>query len=187
MGKLAVALLLAALLLGGCRVAAPAPQPTGAPTVTLSAANGEVDVPFETIAVGELGMRIISGSPMNPHLVLLTSLEQIGDIANWLPVEALADLQQVDFEQYAVVVLFRGRQGSTNYQTVIERITRQDNNLLVSAQFWYPNPMYESGAAETSPYHLVKVDKQHIPSRSVELALQAHMLTPTPPASRLSK
>ena len=177
MNKLAVAfLLLAAFLLGGCRV-----------FITLPAAGSEVDVPFETIAVGELGMSSTPDAPTNPQLLLLTSLEQIGDSANRLPPEALADLEQVDFEQYAVVVLFRGRQGSTNYQTVIERITRQDNNLRVFAQFWYPSPLYESGAAVTSPYHLVKVDKQHISGRSVELALQAHMLTPTPPVSPLSK
>jgi len=188
MGKLAVALLLlAAMLLGGCQVSTTAPQPTGAPTIALPAASGEVDVPFETIALEENGLGIpYDETRVDSQLLLLTSPDQIEEIKSWVTAEALADLQQVAFEQYDVVALFRGEQGGTNHQTVIERITKQNNRLVVYAQFWEPSSTMASGAAITSPYHLVKIDKQQVPSQQLELVLQARMLTPTPPPSFLS-
>ena len=114
-------------------------------------------------------------------MLLLTSPNQLVRFQDQVNPETRTDLQQVDFQQYAVVALLRGRKPSTNSQTVIERITRQDDRLTVYAQFWEPNPAYASAAAETSPYHLVKIDSAQLPAQPVELVLQPYGLTPTPP------
>ncbi len=184
MDKLAVVgLLLAALLLGGCHASTSLPPPTGAPTVTIPAGGGEVDVAFETIARNEGGMGITyDPTRLEPQLLLLTSSEQLGDIESQLAPQTLAALQQVDFAQYAVVALFRGHKGSLNFPTVIERITRQNDRLIVYAQFWEPSSTMASGAEVTYPFHLVKVNKREVASASLQLVLQSRLLTPTPSA-----
>jgi hypothetical protein len=167
-------LAVAALLLAGCQLSQVMP-PAAAPP-----ASGEVEIPFETIALDEIGVNVELG--LIPQLILLTSSDDAAKIKDWVKAEVYTQLESLDFEQYAIVALFRGRKPSTNYQTVIERIERQGNRLIVYAQFWEPNPAWESATTETSPYHLVKIDRCQVPVSSVELVLQAHMLTPTPPA-----
>jgi hypothetical protein len=150
---------------------------------TAPPASGEVDVPFETVAVNESGANIDAHVMREgAQLLLLTSPNQLVSTQDQVNPETWSDLQQVDFPQHAVVALFRGRKPSTNYQTMIERITRRNDRLIVYAQFWEPNPAYASAAAETSPYHLVKIDISQLPAQPVELVLQPYELTPTPPA-----
>ena len=169
-------LIAAALLLAGCHLS-PVTLPAATPPTT-----GEIEIPFETVAVNESGANIDAHVMREgAQLLLLTSPNQLVSIQDQVNPETWAHLQQVDFQQHAVVALFRGRKPSTNYQTVIERITRQDDRLIVYAQFWEPNPAYASAAAETSPYHLVKIDSSQIPAQPVELVLQPYVLTPTPP------
>jgi hypothetical protein len=167
-------LVVAALLLAGCQLSPVTPPAAAPPT------SGETEIPFETVALDEIG--VIAGLGGEPQLILLTSRDDAASIKDWVKPEVYTQLESLNFEQYAVLALFRGLQGSHNYLTIIERITRQDNRLIVYAQFWWPGSAYASAAAMTSPYHLVKLNKRQIPGSPLELALQAHIVTPTPPA-----
>ena len=179
--RLTITLLLVLMTVtAACQV--PMPLPTPPPSTP-----GEVAVPFATIALNDSGGDIditqheIGGQP---QVLLLTSPDQLAGLESWVNPPTWAALQQVDFQHDAVIALFRGRKPTTNYQTIIEQITKQDNRLMVYAQFWEPNPAYyASGAAITSPYHVVKVARQDLPSEQPELVLAPTLITPTPPAN----
>lgn len=171
-------LLLASLVLAGCQSVTPAP-PRNAPTASV-----EVDVPFETIEQTEDGSVNESVPPItNAQLLLLTSPDELGAIEGRVRPEAMLQLRQIDFQQYAVVALFRGvRPGGNCYQTAIEHITVEDSRLFVYAQFWSPSPRSVCTANITYPYHLVKVEKRRLPvAWYMDLVLQVYPLTPTPP------
>ena len=170
-------LVVAALLLTGCQLSPVTPPVAAYPT------SGEVEIPFETVALNEGGANIDAHAMREgSQLLLLTSSEQLAGIQEQVNPQTLADVQQVDFQQYAVIALFRGTKPSTNYQTVIERIAKEDDRMIIYAQFWEPNPAWESATAETRPYHIVKIGRRQVPVSSVELVLQSYVLTPTPPA-----
>ena len=97
--------------------------------------------------------------------------------------EDFVQLQQVDYQSYAVIALFRGIQGSSNYQTIIKRVQRENYQLVIHTEFWAPSPFYTSTAALTYPYHLVKIAKVNLPTQSAELTLETVSLTPTPPGN----
>lgn len=142
----------------------------------------KLDVQFETIARNEGGADIAAESArVDPQLLLLTSPEQLEEVAGLVDPQTMATLQQVNFQRYAVVAVFRGWQGSYNYQTIIDHIIRRGDRLIVHVQFWSPSPWYASPAALSFPYHLVKVDKQWLPVGKPELVLQSYPVTPTPP------
>ncbi|MBP7961758.1 MAG: protease complex subunit PrcB family protein [Caldilineaceae bacterium] len=177
-----------ALLLAGCVTrATPPPTPTSltsepVPFPTFPPVEG-VDVSFETIALNESDTNILAEARKpEPQLLLLTSAQDTTAIQNQVNPETWPLLQGVGFDKYAIVTLFQGIQPSSNYRAVIQRITRQDNRLIVDAQFWQPNPYWASTTAETYPYHLVKVSKDDLPAGKVELVLQIVVLTPVPPA-----
>jgi hypothetical protein len=139
----------------------------------------EREIPFQTVALEEWGNGYEGAEPL---LLLVTQADELQQFATWLKPDHLQALNQIAFTEVAVVVLFRGLKGSSNYRTVIERITQRDGQLVVYAQFWEPNPQWASAAAETSPYHIVTISRAYLEPMTVEPQLQSYVLTPTPPA-----
>lgn len=165
-------------------------QPTELPTPVLTAPPTAAPTPtpieddfveFETIELSEGGVNV-NLENNNAELLLLTSSQDVSLLQGRVHPETVLEVQNINFDKYAVIVLFRGLKPSYNYQTVIERITQQDGQLTVSAQFWEPSPQWASAAALTSPYHIVKFLRSDLQNDHPELVLQTVSITPTPPA-----
>lgn len=155
---------LAALLLAGCQFLPPSRSSAVEPEGT--------EVPFETIALDEWGVNDEMGT--EPQLILITSEDDLTSVQDFVREEDFAKLQQIDFSTYGVIALFRGVKETSNFKTVIERITQRNSTLLVDARFWVP----QSGAAQlTSPYHLVKISRDYI-SAQTQLELRVSTVQP---------
>jgi hypothetical protein len=162
----------------GCQMPVPLPTPPpGTPD--------EVEVPFETIALNDSGGDIditlhqIGGEP---QVFLLTGPDQLAELESWVNPPTWAALQKVDFQQHALIALFRGHKPSSNYQTIIQRITKQAGKLMIQAKFWEPSPHWESTTAVPFPYHIVKIARNYVSSAQLELVLAPTLITLTPPA-----
>ena len=138
---------------------------------------GETELPFETIERSDYG----DYSIREPRVVLVTSQDDIDRLEGLLSQAALEQLAELDFEQYFAIVAFRGTQATSGYDTIIERITRQGDKIVVYVQFWEPSPDYVVLDVVTSPYHLVKVRRDDDVSQKTELTFQSRIVTPTPP------
>jgi hypothetical protein len=168
-------LLVLMIVTAACQLQLPTP-PSPVPTPF------GVEIPFETIEVSEGGGGVETLEPVaGPRLLLLMAPDEVVELESNISSQAYAELRQVDFQQFVVIALLRGRKPYTNFQTVIEQVWRQDNRLLVYAQFWEPSPFYGSAPVVTSPYHLIKVARYDLPSGQPELVLVPIPLTPTPP------
>jgi hypothetical protein len=167
MYRLFVLLGLMLLLLAGCaHVSTPLISPLRTPD------QREVAIPFETLILEEWG-----GFPyyqgQEPQLILLTTPEEVDRLADKVSSEVLEQIRRVNFTDYAVLALFRGLQTTSNYETVIERIVRQNNLLLVFARFRDP----EGGAAvSTSPFHIIKLLKEEINHEQMKLELHIYIV-----------
>lgn len=144
----------------------------------------ETELPFETI---EQGDRAGHGSPLpypiqETRLVLVTSREEATQLEDQVSPEAMDQLSRLDFGRYFAIALFRGPQASSGYDTIIERIARQDGKVVVYAQFWEPSPHYTVLDVVTSPYYVVKVHRDDGVDQEIELVLQSQAVTPTPPS-----
>lgn len=115
----------------------------------------EINLPFETIERQELsGYR-----DKEPALMVITKPEEIIRLDTLVSREIQLQLQALDYDAYLVAVVFQGRKPTTRYGVQIERVTRQGDEITVVAQFSEPKPDEEKGPLETSPYHLVQVQK----------------------------
>lgn len=140
-------------------------------------------IPFETLALNDSGVDIkASETSKDSQLQVINDIEQAMALEPTVRPEDFRLLLEVDYENYAVIALFRGWQGSSNYQTVIQRLLSKNTQLLVEAEFWSPSPQWESAAEMTYPYHLITIARKDLPSAPISLQLEATMLTPTPPA-----
>jgi hypothetical protein len=143
----------------------------------------ETELPFETIeqrdwaGYGDLE----SDSIWKTRLVLVTSRDGTAQLESMVSPEAMDQLVRLNFERYFAIALFRGRQASSGYDTIIERVARQGDEVVVYAQFWEPSPYYSVLDVATSPYHVIKVRKDDGVGQETELVLQSRAVTPTPP------
>lgn len=169
---------------------APPPAPSISPIPTLASAASAVPMPttdsriilFETLALNESGFDIkASETSKDPQLQVVNDAEQAMALESMVRPEDFRRLLAVDYENYAVVALFRGWQGSSNYQTVIQQISRHGDRLIVAADLWEPGLGYLSANVMTYPYHLIQITRKDLPSTQISLQLEPTMITPTPP------
>jgi len=139
----------------------------------------ETELYFETIEqVCDNVGSAYSGS--EPYVVLVTTSQDTNQLEGLISQDALDQLAELDFGRYFAIALFRGRQGSSGYDTFIERVARQGEKIIIYAQFWDRTRQEVVIDAETSPYHLVKVYGDSDVNQETELVLRGHMITPTP-------
>jgi len=137
----------------------------------------ETELPFETIVRSDGG----SYSVQEPCVVLVTSQEEVDRLEGLVDQEVLDRLAELDFRQYFAIAVFRGTQATSGYDTIIERVARRGDKIVVRAQFWEPSPHYGVTLEVTSPYHLIKVRGDDSVTEETELVLQSSVVTPTPP------
>ena len=77
----------------------------------------------------------------------------------------------LDYDAYFVIAVFQGRKPTTGYDIQIERITRLESKVTIQARFSEPKPDAEKAPEETSPYHLVQVQKTGTWGRSITFSL----------------
>jgi hypothetical protein len=129
---------------------------------------------FETIGLEDYGLDVDS-EDTSTKLFLLMEPADIAPVEKLITPQDWQTLQQLDFEEYVVIGLFRGARPSSNYDTVITRLRRYYQELLiVEAKFYIP-VLQSSFAVVTSPYHLIKVSKTQMP-RPLRLELQSRVV-----------
>ena len=120
----------------------------------------EIALPFETIEqdvyAGDTGILYDSHEP---GMVIISRLEEIDNLDGMVNKAGLRQLQALDYSQYFSLAAFQGKKGSTGYDIQVNHIGRIGNTVNVYAQLHEPPPDKPVGAMETSPYHLVKVQK----------------------------
>ena len=142
----------------------------------------EVDLPFETIERAGSGGTGEYYRGEQPKLVVITEAGKADvQLEGLVSQNALDQLAELDFQQYFAIAVFRRCQPSSGYDTIIERVARRGDKIVVYAQFWEPSPWYEVTGEVTSPYHLIKVRGDGGMIRETELILQSRAVTPTPP------
>jgi hypothetical protein len=143
----------------------------------------ETELPFETIEQRDwAGYGDLESDPIRQtRVVLVTSREETAQLEGRVSPEALDQLAKLEFEQYFAIALFRGYLASSGYDTVIERVARHGDEVVVYAQFWEPSPYYTVIDEVTSPYHVIKVRRDDGVIQETELVLQSRTVTPTPP------
>jgi len=144
----------------------------------------ETELSFETIEKGDWAGYgdLETVSVLETQVILVTNPQEIAQLKGLVSQEALDQLAELDFGQYFAIAVFRGRQPTSGYDTIIERIARQGDKVVVYTQFWEPSPWYGVASEATSPYHLVRVRRYDYMSQETELVLQSQVVTPTPPS-----
>ncbi len=142
----------------------------------------ETELPFETLERNDTYISEEGYGGLEPCVILVTTRQEIDQLEGLIRQTSLDQLAKLNFEQYFAIAVFRGRQATSGYDTVIERVARRGDKIVVYAQFWEPSPHYAVFDAETSPYHIIKVRRGDGVSTQAELVLQSQLVTPTPPS-----
>ena len=124
---------------------------------------GEVELPFDTLARTEWG----SGTgreyeAKEPALVIIAQSEEAEHAKDWAGTDVQAQLLGLDYSHYVALAVFQGRQPSSGFGVQIDRITRLRKDVNVYVRLNEPEPLTETLAIVTYPYHLVEVEQAQI-------------------------
>ena len=137
------------------------------------------EVAFATLAQDTFGSNVTD--ILQPQLFWIGSRPDAERIRNLISPESYDRLTGLDFNREAAIAAFRGREPTTGYDILIQRVLQQDGRLVVYAQLWEPSPVWEVQTVGTSSYHIVKISRPQSLTAAPELVLQGQVVTPTPP------
>ncbi len=160
-GWLLLLVLLTMFVLSACR-----PQETELPAETTektevapSRQSQETDLPFETV---EQKLKADLGPPYEgrePGLMVIARPEEVANLDDWVTEDAKTQLQMLDYDAHFALAVFQGWKPTDGYSIQVERITRQGDKVTVYVRLQEPQPDREKRDIETSPYHLVQMQK----------------------------
>lgn len=116
----------------------------------------ETELSFETIEQNYHPDNTKRWEGKEPRLIVITSTQDVEDASRFVTDEALAALRKLDFTVQFAILAFRGLQGHDVVRFNIESVLRQGNEVNFYAQPGTDGPT----ATESSPYHLISVNKE---------------------------
>jgi hypothetical protein len=131
---------------------------TPASTVpTIQIQPTETELSFATIEQDDYAKGGVLYEREEPGLAVIDQAGEIHLVDSWISEDGLTELRLHDYDTGLAIAVFQGLQPSTKFGVTIYRITQQDNQVNIYAQFEEPDPDQEVETIITSPYHLVWV------------------------------
>jgi hypothetical protein len=122
----------------------------------------EVSLPFTTVEK-EVGTRAGAQryEDKQPNLMIVATADEISSLIPYLAPEFRSVLAGTDFDRYFVIAVFQGLKPTYDYEVQIDRVAYSDKNVRIFSQFLEPTKGQMVHPVQSSPYHVVKVEKPH--------------------------
>ena len=98
-----------------------------------------------------------------PRLSVIKSQEEIGPVVKWIRPEHLPLIQNVDYDEKLVIIIFSGYRGENKQGIEITQIVKKGNAVTLSVSFTSPTEGEVRNPLVTSPYLILDVKKMDIP------------------------
>lgn len=147
----------------------------------LAACARETELAFETIVQDDEHGAGEGPVVTEPYALIITTPDEILALRGLVSQKALDRVQEIDFQKHFVIALFRGRRATGGHSTIIQRVARREDTIVIDAEFWEPSPYYVVTNVATAPYHLIQVERYDGVSSQTELVIRSKAVTPTPP------
>ncbi len=121
--------------------------------------NEETIIPFETIEKNQLSGTGEEYTGTEPKIVVITHPNEIDDAGNWISFDVQEVLQNQDYNQFIVVIVFQGKKPFM-VGVEVQKVTARENEVIVDADIFpwsveHPLP----GEISLSPYHIIKIPR----------------------------
>jgi hypothetical protein len=146
-------LVLFCFLLNGCTSKTNSPPPNNTPI--------NYELHFETIDQNEGPTTSQGYESEKPSVILIASETEVNLLSNLVSQNGMTTLKTINFNDYFCVTVFQGKKTTNGYKITVERVVRQGNTISVIANMFEPGSDTKKGDVNTSPYHLIKISKDH--------------------------
>lgn len=103
--------------------------------------------------------------------IIIATTDELSNLNSSIMTETMQTLQAVDYDKQFIIVLFQGVQGSLGYAIEIEEIRHRFGEIEIDALLTEPSEGEDNLTVQTSPYHVVKVDKKAWWSRELSFTI----------------
>jgi len=132
------------------------------PVVTTPASTLKGDrLAFETIEQRDQARGDDYEQPQ-PALAIIARPDDLGREPMYVSPETVDILAGLDFDRRLALIVYQGSKPSTGFGVTIQEIVVRDSQVMIMTDFETPAPDHEVGALETSPYHVVSVERANL-------------------------
>jgi len=118
----------------------------------------ETKMSFETIEQNEyIESSGYSGDEI--QLKIVSSTDEVNELGTWVSEDSRSKIRELDFTSEFALAVFRGKMPSSGYNIEIVKVARQNTVVNLQIILLDPIPEIQKNDIETSPYHLVKIEK----------------------------
>jgi hypothetical protein len=128
---------------------------------------------FETIEQKDYSGTGVIYEPETPGIIIVSKIEDINSMNGLVTENSLSQLRSLNYDQYFAIAAFQGHKGDTGHNIQIDKVVRSENSVNVFVTIHDPKPGEPTGAMETSPYHLVRIQKTDIWGQEITFNLMA--------------
>ena len=96
---------------------------------------------------------------IEPTVIIITHPNEIANLNGWINESGQEKLQALAYKNYFALAVFQGFKPTLEYGVKINRITKHNNEINIYTHFQERNPNLEAADLESSPYHVVQVQK----------------------------
>jgi|WetSurMetagenome_2_1015567.scaffolds.fasta_scaffold501108_1 hypothetical protein len=97
--------------------------------------------------------------PETPGIMIVSKVEDISSLNELVAENSLSQLRSLNYDQYFAIAVFQGLKRDTGHGIQIDQVVRRENSVNIFVSIHDPKPGEPTGAMETSPYHLVRIQK----------------------------
>jgi len=141
-----------------------APTSTLVPKIEYTKVPGD-PVPWDTIAFYDDAQTNYKATREEdrPRLSVITHQEEIGSVKAWIRDEHLPLIQNVDYNQFIVLIIFSGYRYENEQGIEINKIAKNGNEVTLLVSFTEPAEGVARGQIITSPYLILEIYRSDLP------------------------
>lgn len=149
------------------------PEPVFTEILTISPAPTLIvegtPMPFERIASIDESRGYADYDEYEAKIILVDEADDLVSYAGILPFDpgVQQGLVETDFDRFIVLIVLQGRRPSGGYRANIQELTKWEDRISVYTTFNIPQPFQGVSEMETSPYDLIRVDKNDLPDNVI--------------------
>ncbi len=143
---------------------------TSTPTSPFVPKTENTEVPGDPVSWNHLGFYNLAQANYKstkeedrPRLSVITNQDEIISVERWIRLEHLPLIQNVDYTDSVVLIIFSGRRGETGHGIKVNQIVKNGNEVTLSVTFTTPVEGEPRGQIITSPYLILEIPIMDLP------------------------
>jgi len=112
-----------------------------------------------------------------PEVIAVWEPTQLVQLVRKVSAESFDEAERVDFSAYILIAIFEGRQATSGYDVMVDKVIEQSDKIIIDTHFLKPGPGIVVSMYATAPYQIIRIKKNDLAKYPLDVNLHAKTIT----------